>query len=99
MQFSSMSSLGSSMRRWKSSMFSNTSARARCVISFGVAAQHRDAGVFLERRLEAVDHLAIPARRVLVVLPDRLAADRERVAVQQVVFAQLPQHGRHAAGV
>src|SRR3989441_7547053 len=39
MQFSSMSSLGSSMRRWKSSMFSNTTARARCVTSFGVAAE------------------------------------------------------------
>src|SRR3977135_782430 len=39
MQFSSMSSLGSSMRRWKSSMLSNTTARARCCISFGVAAE------------------------------------------------------------
>src|SRR5881392_1329074 len=34
-----MSSSGSSMRRWKSSMLSNTTARARCVMSFGVAAE------------------------------------------------------------
>src|SRR5216683_2146850 len=39
MQFSSMSSLGSSMRRWKSSMFSNTTARARWCMSLGVAAE------------------------------------------------------------
>ena len=106
-----MSRLRSSMRVWKSSMFSNTTARPRVLhqlrrrrrrlddraVGREVAAQHRDAGVGLERLLERLDHVAVVAGRVLVVLPDRLAVGGERVLVQQTVLARArasPPAGR-----
>src|SRR4026207_1120045 len=101
-----MPSFASSMRLWKSSMFSNTTARPRCCMSLGVAAEglmiapsgHRVPrrtavpACGLEGRLEGMDDVAVPAGRVLVVVPDRLAVHRQGVLVQQVVLAQLAQH-------
>ena len=101
------------MRSWKSSMFSNTTARPLVLhqlrrrrrglddgaVGAQVAAQHRDAGVLLERLLERKDHVAVVAGRVLVVLPDRLAVDRQGVLVQQIVLAELAQHRGQPAGV
>jgi hypothetical protein len=49
-----------------------------------VAAQHLDAGVLLERLLEGVDDVAVPALRVLVVFPDGLAVHR-----QESLFSKL----------
>ena len=64
-----------------------------------IAAQHRDAGVALEGLLEAVDHIGVPARRVLVVLPERLAVHRECIFVEKVILAKLADHRRQPARV
>src|SRR5262245_12350261 len=64
-----------------------------------VAAQYRDPGVLLERLLERRNDVAIPARRVLHVLPHRLAVHRERAFPQQSMLAELTQHDGQAAGV
>ena len=53
----------------------------------------------LERLLERKDHVAVPAGRVLVVLPDGLAVHRQRVLVQLIVLAELAQHGGQPARV
>ena len=97
------------MRAWKSSMFSNTTARPRCLqqvrrrgrrlddraVRREVAAQHRDAGVRLERLVERLDHLAVPARRVGDVLADGLAVDGQRVRVEHVPRSpSSPRAGR-----
>ena len=62
-----------------------------------IAAQHRDAGAGLERLRERLDDFAVPARRVGDVLAERLAVDRERLAVEHVL--DLAHHRRQAARV
>ena len=70
-----------------------------------VAAQHGDPGVRLERVRERPDDalvvaeagVEVPARRVLHVVPDRLAVDGQCITVQH--RAEFAQHCRQAARV
>src|SRR3546814_13979073 len=62
-----------------------------------VALEDRDAGMRLERRVEAVDHIPVPARGSAIVLPDRPAVRGESVLVEEAPFAEFTQHGRQAA--
>ena len=49
-----------------------------------------------ERPIERPDDLGVAVRRVAAVLPDRLAVDRQRVAMQQAVLAE--RRGSRRAG-
>ena len=106
-----MSSASSSMRAWKSSAFSNTTARPRCTISAGVAAlglMTAPRGARLPRST-AMPALALNGAsiglmtsvlkfsRVGDVLADRPAVRGDRVEVQ--VRRDLLHHRRQAAGV
>ena len=64
-----------------------------------VAAQNRDAALFLERLLDREDHLRVPVLGGLDVVPDGIAAYRQRVLVQQAGLAEFAQHHRQPAGV
>ena len=62
-----------------------------------VALQHRDAGLVLERRGHALDHVGIPVLRVADVLGHGLAVGGDGAAVQQ--RQDLLHHHRQATGV
>ena len=66
-----------------------------------VAAEHREVSLGVERTRPGPDHVLVGpglVRQSAERLGHRLAADRERVAVQQPVSEQQLHHLRHAAG-
>ena len=101
------------MRALYCSMVSNTMARPRCLISCGEAAdglRTAPSGARLPRSTAmpplAASGLSIgrmtsvfQLRRVAAVLPDRLAVDRHRVAVEQAGLAERADHRRQASRV
>jgi len=54
---------------------------------------------FLNGLSKRVDDVALVALRLLVVVPDGLAVDGERLLVQQALLSQFAQHHRQAAGI
>ena len=64
-----------------------------------IAAQHRDAALFLEGLCEGMDHIAVPARGLFHVLPEGASAGGDHVAVEHPGLGELPVHRRQAARV
>ena len=105
----STSRSGSSMRAWKSSMLSKTTARPRCRSRCGDAAAgliSAPSGARLPRRTaipprrsaapSGADDVGVPDRGVVQVVDQRRAGDGERARIEQV--ADLLQDGEQTAG-
>ena len=57
-----------------------------------VAAQHRDPALLLERLRKGEDHVAVPAHRILHVLPQGVAVRGHRILVEEPGFGKLLVH-------
>src|SRR6267142_5546399 len=64
-----------------------------------VAAEHSDPGIRFDGLREAANHIAVPARSLGDILPDRFSVRSQRISPQNISFTELAKYSRQSSGI